>query len=84
MLDYFKEKDRITELKDIEADRPQGLNKKIIMQYFKSYSVALRGLKSLYPKEYVILESKDKEPPKEEKLDPLEALRASTTEKTYE
>jgi hypothetical protein len=77
IADYAISINKVPDLADLDRDCPSGLNRKGIVKNFQGYAMALKLSKSLYPEVFDLVESK---PQEEEKQDPLELLRASTTE----
>ena len=81
LLMYFAEKGKIPTIYEYKADgnRPWGYTPKYLFKYFGDWNKLLTYMKLQDP-DLWDLATKKEEPLK----DPLEALRASSTEKTYE
>ena len=79
---YFAEKGRIVPWKEMLADseRPQKVRRIYITRLYRSYDNLIKDVKKRHPEMLTFLNEPQSVPTK----DPLRALRASTTEKTYE
>ena len=79
---YFAEKGKIPTFYEYKADakRPWGYSTKYIFKYFRDWDKLLTYMQKQHPDLWNSVTKKDEEPLQ----DPLEALRASSTEKTYE
>ena len=82
---YWAEQGRIPKFYEYKADgkRPRGYTPKYILQHFDNWEHLLKYFKNSDPELWKLCTG-EKEIVKETYKDPLEALRASTTEKTYE
>ena len=79
---YFAEKGRIVPWREMLADseRPQRVRRIYIIRLYRSYDNLIKDVKRSHPEMLTFLNEPQSVPTK----DPLRALRASTTEKTYE
>ena len=88
---YFAENGKIPSFYDYRSDfsRPKGMSTKFILTHFKDWSTLLRYLRLLEPELYAMASGQNVDQPSAvedaaevmSKPDPLDTLRASTTEK---
>ena len=83
---YFAEQGRFTTAKEFNRDRnrPSGTSAGLVKRVFGSWSKLPHVLEKSFPELWEMTKESPKEVEVISKQDPLEALRASSTEKTYE